>query len=128
MSKNISNASEKGRLTERIAARKLKKKPSQAAINKALFLALKEEIKEAMGDGHNIYCIWETLHEEGKLKFSYETFRKYVKRIIRSHSDSANQQIEVVAKNTENTNTVTKESFEIPSFKHNPIPNKEELY
>lgn len=128
MSKNLSNASENSRLTERIAARKLKKKPSQAAINKALFLALKDEIKEAMGDGHNVFCIWETLHEEGKLKFSYETFRKYVNRIIRAHSDNTNQQIESVAKNTENTNTAQKESFEIPSFKHNPIPNIEELY
>lgn len=138
MNKNLLNANEKGRLTERIAARKLKNKPSQAAINNALFLALKAEIKEAMDDGHNVFCIWETLHEEEKLKFSYETFRKYVKRIIHSPSDSAKQQMDPVAINTGNTNTAQKSTKKeevtqpknsgIPGFVYNPIPNKEDLF
>jgi len=35
-----------------------------------------------MADGWNVMSIWETLHEEGKVNFGYEAFRKYVNRLI----------------------------------------------
>jgi hypothetical protein len=70
------------KLSVRIAAREVAKKPSPYAINRAAFLALRQDIKDAMADGWNVMSIWETLHEEGKVSFGYEAFRKYVNRLI----------------------------------------------
>jgi Family of unknown function (DUF5338) len=70
------------KLSVRIAAREVTKKPSPYAINRAAFLALRQDIKDAMADGWNVISIWETLYDEGKVSFGYEAFRKYVNRLI----------------------------------------------
>jgi hypothetical protein len=70
------------RLSVRIAAREVSKKPSPYAMNRSAFLALRPDIKDAMADGWNVMSIWETLHDEGKVSFGYEAFRKYVNRLI----------------------------------------------
>jgi Family of unknown function (DUF5338) len=70
------------KLSVRIAAREVTKKPSPYAINRAAFLALRQDIKDAMADGWNVMSIWETLYDEGKVSFGYEAFRKYVNRLI----------------------------------------------
>ena len=56
-------------LSERITARMVKKKPSRSAQNRAAFLALRVDIKQALDDGWPVKSIWETLHEEGKIDF-----------------------------------------------------------
>lgn len=71
-------------LSERIAARTVKKKPSRSAQNRAAFLALRVDIKQALDDGWPVKNIWETLHEEGKVDFSYQAFRGYANRLILS--------------------------------------------
>ncbi|OQW86272.1 MAG: hypothetical protein BWK72_18025 [Rhodoferax ferrireducens] len=71
-------------LSERIAARTVKKKPSRSAQNRAAFLALRVDIKQALDDGWPVKSIWETLHEEGKVDFSYQAFRGYANRLILS--------------------------------------------
>ena len=71
-------------LSERIAARTVKKKPSRSAQNRAAFLALRVDIKQALDDGWPVKSIWETLHEEGKIDFSYQAFRGYANRLILS--------------------------------------------
>lgn len=69
-------------LSERIAARTLKKKPSRSGQNLAAFLALRADIKDALDDGWPVKTICETLQEEGKITFSYQAFRGYVNRLI----------------------------------------------
>ena len=71
-------------LSERITARTVKKKPSRSAQNRAAFLALRVDIKQALDDGWPVKSIWETLHEEGKIDFSYQAFRGYANRLILS--------------------------------------------
>lgn len=71
-------------LSERIAARTVKKKPSRSAQNRAVFLALRVDIKQALNDGWPVKSIWETLHEEEKVDFSYQAFRGYANRLILS--------------------------------------------
>ena len=71
-------------LSERIAARTVKKKPSRSAQNRAAFLALRVDIKQALDDGWPVKSIWETLHEEGKVDFSYQAFRGYANRLVLS--------------------------------------------
>lgn len=71
-------------LSERITARTVKKKPSRSAQNRAAFLALRVDIEQALDDGWPVKSIWETLHEEGKIDFSYQAFRGYTNRLILS--------------------------------------------
>lgn len=50
--------------------------------NRAAFLALREDIRDAIKDRWPVKTIWETLHEEGKIKFSYQAFRNYTNNLI----------------------------------------------
>jgi hypothetical protein len=71
-------------LSERVATRATNKKPSRSAWNRGAFLALRSEVKQALDDGWPVKTIWETLQEEGKITFSYQSFRGYANRLILS--------------------------------------------
>ena len=71
-------------LSARIAERVARKKPAGNVCNRAAFLALRGEVKQAIDDGWPVKTIWETLHDEGKVAFSYQAFRGYVNRLILS--------------------------------------------
>ena len=58
-------------LSERIAAKQTNRKCSDKSVNKAAFLALKQDIDAALTDGWSIKLVWESLIEEGKISFSY---------------------------------------------------------
>ena len=107
-------------LSERIAARAVKKKPSRSAQNRAAFLALRVDIKQALDDGWPVKSIWETLHEEGKVDFSYQAFRGYSNRLILSRAT------ESTMPTSEGTAAPDKKP-DVSGFTFNPIPNKEEL-
>jgi hypothetical protein len=79
-------------LSARIAERIARKKPAGNVRNRAAFLALRGEVKQAIDDGWPVKTIWETLHDEEKVAFSYQAFRGYVNRLILSppaNGDSA---------------------------------------
>lgn len=46
------------------------------------FLAVIEDIKEALDRGYTKKTIWEHLNDTGKLSYRYETFLKHVKQHI----------------------------------------------
>jgi hypothetical protein len=69
-------------LSERIADRMRSKKTTVSAQNRGAFLALKGEIIQAIEDRWAVKQIWETLHDEGKVTFSYQAFRNYVNSLI----------------------------------------------
>jgi len=71
-------------LSARIAERIARKKPVGNVRNRAAFLALRGEVKQAIDDGWPVKTIWETLHDEEKVAFSYQAFRGYVNRLILS--------------------------------------------
>jgi len=71
-------------LSARIAERIARKKPAGNVHNRAAFLALRGEVKQAIDDGWPVKTIWETLHDEEKVAFSYQAFRGYVNRLILS--------------------------------------------
>lgn len=73
-------------LSERIAARVKAKKPTRGGLNRAAFLAVREEVMAALGDGWPVKVIWETLHAEGKIAFGYEAFLGYVQRLVLARS------------------------------------------
>ena len=71
-------------LSQRIADRMSKKPASAGGQNRAAFLALKPDIEDALADRWPVKNIWETLYAEGKIRFSYQSFRKYVNTLIPS--------------------------------------------
>jgi len=123
-------------LSERIAAMTIKKKPSRRAKNRATFLALRVDIKQALDDGWPVKSIWETLNEEGKIDFSYQSFRVYVNRLILTPAEliSSTDNLVTFAVPGEKTNHVpaiaNEKKAEEPvadGFKFNKTPNKEDL-
>lgn len=47
-----------------------------------VFIALKPDIEQALQDGWTVHQVWITLHDEGKIKCSYQWFRTLVNRHI----------------------------------------------
>lgn len=121
-------------LSARIAERAEKKKPSRNAQNRAAFLALREDIKQALDDGWPVKTIWETLHEEGKITFSYQAFRGYVNRIILTAKTAqtpmvadptAGQNLDPKAQPQEEKNPKTPAG--VGGFKFDSTPKKEDI-
>lgn len=50
--------------------------------NRAAFLVVRDEVKQAIDDGWSRRAIWRTLHKKGKMPCGYEAFRTYVKRLV----------------------------------------------
>jgi hypothetical protein len=48
------------------------------------FLAVKKDVTEAIEAGYSLKTIWEYLKEGEKVRSTYETFRRHVKRFIKS--------------------------------------------
>ncbi len=78
-------------LSERIALFTDKNKNSGKQFLPA-FIALKPEIELAIKDGWTVRQIWNTLHDEGKIKCSYQWFRTLVNRHI---ADDRKQRIRI---------------------------------
>lgn len=114
-------------LSERIADRFGLKKTSVSAKNRAAFLVLRDDIKQAINEGWKSKHIWETLFDEGKITFSYPTFLKYVKKLIHPSIDKAAKcEAETIDAKEVAVASQTK-SPRIQSFTYNPIAKKEDL-
>ena len=107
-------------LSARIAERATIKKPSRNGQNRAAFLALRGDVKQAIDDGWPVKLIWETLREEGKVSFGYQAFRVYANRLILSSPASkATVRPSVVEKKPDDSATT--------GFTFNRAPKKEDL-
>jgi hypothetical protein len=69
-------------LTEKIMTSKHSHQRTNARKNKVEFLALREDISEALEKGWSITVIWETLRDEGSFTATYNTFRLYVLKYL----------------------------------------------
>ena len=74
-------------LSKRIAARMKKNDAGLKKSSRTIFLALRDEIAEALNDGWTVKVAWETLKEEGKVDFSYQAFNGYVNRLIKNERE-----------------------------------------
>lgn len=74
-------------LSERIGERARKGSPSAPHANRAIVLALRSDIQTALDDGWSVLAIYQTLHDEGKVNFSYQAFRRHVNRIFLGNTD-----------------------------------------
>ena len=68
-------------LSERIAERAKAKPSATPHANRAIVLALRKDIQQALDDGWSVRAVYQTLYDEGRLTFSYQAFRRYVNQI-----------------------------------------------
>ena len=119
-------------LSARIAERTRRKMPSRNGANRAAFLAVREDVKQALNDGWPVKAVWETLHEEGKITFSYPAFCRYVKRLVVGQRlekgwDTAVGKKDKRAPKREGFNSDKKSTTGLPSFNFSSTPKKEDL-
>jgi len=55
--------------------------------NLVTFLALRADMKAAIGAGYTVKTIWEHLNETKKISCCYETFLKYIRQHITQQND-----------------------------------------
>ena len=123
------------KLTDLIAEQETKRKQQGTGVkNRVLFLALREDIKEAMKDGWALKQIYRTLHSQKNITFSYQTFVNYANELIlkpkpspvsiKQESSRKNPELEQSADTPE---VIPTKSHELPGFTFNPIAKKEDL-
>jgi hypothetical protein len=101
---------------------------SRYGANRAAFLAVREDVNQALDDGWPVKTVWETLHEEGKITFSYPAFCRYVKRLVISRRLEKRRDTPVGKRGTRQLERVDKNSTTgLPSFTFNSTPKKEDL-
>ena len=69
-------------LSERIAERAANITPGRNARNRAAFILIRADVLKAVDDGYSLFAIWETLHEEGRIQYTYQTFRRYARILL----------------------------------------------
>lgn len=103
-------------LSERVIQNQSAKKNKRSSA-KIEFIALQEEIREALDKGCSMKAVWETLTDEGQISFGYKAFRHYVLKLIKPAQENTKDEKQ----------RKSKTSNEIKGFTFNPIPNPEKL-
>ena len=118
-------------LSERIAEWELQRKKKTGSGNRAVFLTLRSEIKEALEDGWAVVQIYRTLHEEGKIDFSYQAFRLYVNKLIlnpgQTHRKPKDDKPTKQQAGKSEPATTKQEADKPKGFRWNPNYSKEDL-
>lgn len=128
--------------TDQLAEWVKKREKSRPRQDKGLvaFIAVKEDISEAIDAGYALKTIWEHLHETGKIPYRYETFLKHVKKHIKQKPKAptkpvkgfdelkAEQQSAARTPKTAKPNSGPRKLLTKPKeFEHNPEIKKEDL-
>lgn len=116
-------------LIEKVLTREQNPKRTSARKSKVEFLALREEISEALEKGWSLTAIWETLHDEGSFTATYNTFRLYVLKYLNGQLSGYSRKDSIDQRHKKQVNKpVSKKKIDpIPSFTHNPIPDPQKL-
>ncbi|HAT1761466.1 TPA: TraK family protein [Legionella pneumophila] len=115
-------------LTENLTTSKQRQQRTNARKNKVAFLAMREDISEALEKGWSITVIWETLRDEGSFTATYNTFRLYVLKYLNGQTSGYLQKDNVQQPKRPAVNQdKEKMPTTMPSFSFNPIPNLKEL-
>jgi hypothetical protein len=124
-------------LAERLLERASRQDGRKSQINRAAFLAVKDEIAEALAEGWSARQIWELLKEEGRISFGYAWFARCVqihihKRPPRSRISSGSATPTATPPSPVRTETPPVPSARPPegigaTFVVRPTPSKKEL-
>ena len=111
-------------LSERIAERACEKSPCAPHSNRAIILALRNDIQQALDDGWSVRAVYHTLYDEGQVTFSYQAFRRYVNRI---HLGKLATEKRLPRQQPNKTAFKSSAAAPVKEFSFNPSPNKEDL-
>lgn len=116
-------------LIETAITRDQSPKRTSARKSKVEFLALREDISEALEKGWSVTAIWDTLHDEGSFTATYNTFRLYVLKYLNGQLSGYSQKDSIDQRHKKQVNKpISKEKTDpIPFFTYNPIPDPEKL-
>ena len=115
-------------LSERIAERvNGVSKHSAVTRNRAAFMAVKEEVRQALDDGWCRKLIWETLKEEGKIPFEYQTFLRMTKKTGLDIQVNEDEKIDPKGKDETVTNNPIKASGALAGFNFDANAKKEDI-
>lgn len=104
--------------------------------NLVAFLAVKDDVKQAVDAGYAVKTIWAHMCEGKRVTFGYDTFLKYVKRHIRQPHDDATGVVaapsrqSMAPKHRSNPDRAAPRAGgqdPLAGFTFNAAPNKEEL-
>ncbi|MCW8461388.1 TraK family protein [Fluoribacter dumoffii] len=97
--------------------------------HKVQFLAMRQDIYEALDKGWSMTVIWETLRDEGSFTATYNTFRLYVLKYLNGQKPvySQKESVAVRTMNSVENQSIMKRDISKPSFTYNPIPNIKDL-
>lgn len=109
--------------------------------NLVAFLAVRDDVTEAVDAGYAVKTIWANMHENKRVHFGYDTFLNYVNRYIRRSSSAPDDAVRVaptsllaikpVTRATQsgpmNSGQKVKIPEALPGFTFNPTPKKEDL-
>lgn len=93
--------------------------------NLVAFLAIKNDVKDALDAGYAVKIIWANLVDSKRITVSYETFLNYVNRYLRHPQKTSTPPPSSKIKTDKPDKP---EEPATPGFTFNPIPNKEELF
>lgn len=110
-------------LSERIAARVGSVSANASHSNRAVVMALREDIQKAIKDGWSILAVYRTLHDEGQVVFSYQAFRRHVNRLLLGKAETkirrAHKARQAVAESARSTTQ---------NFTFNAKPDEKDLF
>lgn len=127
-------------------AKWVKKRPATTKRDKNVvaFLAVRDDVKEALDHGYSVSTIWTHMHEMKRVEFRYQMFLHYVNRHLRRPPQEMQASIPIVqAPDLQTKKTQARQSALIKEkpastgkplmstgpagFTFNAAPNKEEL-
>lgn len=85
-------------------------------------LALRADIQQALSDGWSVLAIYQTLHDEGHVTFSYQAFRRYVNRLLLGKGEGNNRK-----ESPRRETKISPAAATIPSFTFNPLADTKDL-
>ncbi|PIL38895.1 hypothetical protein CR103_15605 [Massilia psychrophila] len=79
-------------------AKWVKQRPAKTKREKNVvaFLAVRDDVREALGQGYPVSTIWAHMHEMKRVEFRYEMFLHYVNRHIRRPQQEKQPSLHVV--------------------------------
>lgn len=115
-------------LTENITTSKQSQQRTNARKDRVEFLAMREDISEALEKGWSITVIWKTLRDEGRFTATYNTFRLYILRYLNGQKPGYSQKesVEVRTKKLV-VNSSMKKDTSIPLLTCNTVRNIKDL-
>lgn len=101
--------------------------------NLVAYLAVRDEVAQAVKAGYPVKTVWAHLHEAGRIPFGYETLLNYVNRTVRAWEKNeadavpAPSSTPFAKKTNPHVSTRAPEVGVLPGFHFVSQPNKEDL-